>query len=193
EAAAGEPDSPWSVADGWRLNLAPERRITLRCGEQTRTVGAQPDAAGGWWLSIGDTRLQASGRLGPDGMLAARLGERRVQAAVVVSGERRQVFLDGRSWPVLRVARLQAGRRGDEHGGGLKAPMPGKVIALLATPGTGVEAGTPLLVMEAMKMEHTLTAPTCGRLLAFRFAVGDTVSDGAELVDFAAQAPGAAA
>ncbi|GKQ56478.1 acetyl/propionyl/methylcrotonyl-CoA carboxylase subunit alpha [Sphaerotilus sulfidivorans] len=192
EAAAGDAASPWSVADGWRLNLAPERRLALRCGEQALTVGAQPDAAGGWWLSIGDTRLQASGRLGPDGTLAARLGERRVQAAVVVSAERRQVFLDGRTWPVVRVARLQAGGRGDEHGGGLKAPMPGKVIALLATPGTVVEAGTPLLVMEAMKMEHTLTAPARGRLQAFRFAVGDQVSDGAELVDFAAEAAEAA-
>ncbi len=192
EAAAGDAASPWSVADGWRLNLAPERRLALRCSEQTLTVGAQPDAAGGWWLSIGGTRLQAGGRLGPDGTLAARLGERRVQAAVVVSAERRQVFLDGRTWPVVRVARLQAGGRGDEHGGGLKAPMPGKVIALLATPGTVVEAGTPLLVMEAMKMEHTLTAPARGRLQAFRFAVGDQVSDGAELVDFAAEAAEAA-
>jgi len=51
-----------------------------------------------------------------------------------------------------------------------------------------VEPGAPLLVMEAMKMEHTLTAPARGRLQAFRFAVGDTVSEGAELVDFAAEA-----
>ena len=62
--------------------------------------------------------------------------------------------------------------------------MPGKVIALLAEPGTTVEKGAPLLVLEAMKMEHTISAPRKGVVKAFRFAPGDQVSDGAELVDF---------
>ena len=68
--------------------------------------------------------------------------------------------------------------------GGLVAPMPGKVVAWLAKPGTTVEKGAPLLILEAMKMEHTIAAPTAGKLNAFRFAVGEQVSEGAELVEF---------
>jgi 3-methylcrotonyl-CoA carboxylase alpha subunit len=62
--------------------------------------------------------------------------------------------------------------------------MPGRVVAWLATPGGDVEKNTPLLILEAMKMEHTITAPAAGRLVGFRFAVGEQVTEGAELVDF---------
>ena len=62
--------------------------------------------------------------------------------------------------------------------------MPGKVISLIARPGTEVEQGAPLLILEAMKMEHTISAPAKGKLKAFRFGVGDSVAEGAELVDF---------
>jgi len=47
-----------------------------------------------------------------------------------------------------------------------------------------VDKGAPLLILEAMKMEHTITAPKNGRVRAFRYAAGDQVADGAELVDF---------
>ena len=77
------------------------------------------------------------------------------------------------------VASGQAG-----EGGGLAAPMPGKVISLIAQPGSDVEQGAPLLILEAMKMEHPIAAPVKGRLKAFRFGVGDSVAEGAELVDF---------
>jgi 3-methylcrotonyl-CoA carboxylase alpha subunit len=66
--------------------------------------------------------------------------------------------------------------------------MPGKIIALIATPGAPVRKGAPLLILEAMKMEHTIAAPADGTVKAFRFNVGEQVGDGAELVDFAADA-----
>ncbi|MFO1312859.1 MAG: acetyl-CoA carboxylase biotin carboxyl carrier protein subunit [Burkholderiales bacterium] len=66
--------------------------------------------------------------------------------------------------------------------------MPGKVIATLVEPGTEVAKGAPLLILEAMKMEHTITAPAAGTLKAFKFAVGEQVIEGAELVDFKQEA-----
>lgn len=71
----------------------------------------------------------------------------------------------------------------------LLALMPGKVIALVAAEGAKVEEkGAPLLILEAMKMEHTITAPAAGTVKAFRFGVGDQAGDGAELVEFEAAA-----
>jgi 3-methylcrotonyl-CoA carboxylase alpha subunit len=62
--------------------------------------------------------------------------------------------------------------------------MSGKVTTLVAQAGVGVEKGAPLLVLEAMKMEHTITAPGRGKVTTFRVAAGDQVADGAELVVF---------
>jgi 3-methylcrotonyl-CoA carboxylase alpha subunit len=66
--------------------------------------------------------------------------------------------------------------------GNLTAPMSGKVIALLTLPGAQVNADQPLLVMEAMKMEHTVTAPCAGHVEQVFYAVGDQVAEGAELL-----------
>jgi 3-methylcrotonyl-CoA carboxylase alpha subunit len=64
--------------------------------------------------------------------------------------------------------------------------MPGRVISLLVESGARVEANQPVIVLEAMKMEHTLRAPSSGTVVSFRFAAGEQVDEGAELVDFRA-------
>ena len=183
EAQGVRDDSPWSVLDGWRLNSTTLRTLTLRLGDEVQPVGVAY-VSGGHELTIGGQALTVRGQFGPSGTVHAQIGERRVSAAVVTSGEKRQVFFEGRSWPVTVVGALSAGGGGDDHAGGLKAPMPGKVIALIAAAGSVVEKGTPLLVLEAMKMEHTISAPAKGLVKAFHFAAGDQVTDGVDLVDF---------
>jgi 3-methylcrotonyl-CoA carboxylase alpha subunit len=69
--------------------------------------------------------------------------------------------------------------------------MPGKVIALLARAGERVEKGAGLLVLEAMKMEHTIRAPRAGRVKAFRFQPGDQVTEGTELLELEGDGEGA--
>ena len=64
--------------------------------------------------------------------------------------------------------------------------MNGTIVALLAEVGASVEADAPLLVMEAMKMEHTIRAPAAGVVKAFYYQPGDLVDGGAELLDFQA-------
>ena len=76
-----------------------------------------------------------------------------------------------------KVADLAAASR-------IVAPMPGTVTRILAEPGADLPRGAPLIVLEAMKMEHTLRAPGDGRLKALKCAVGDVVQEGTELADF---------
>ncbi|HQQ34647.1 MAG TPA: acetyl-CoA carboxylase biotin carboxyl carrier protein subunit, partial [Rugosibacter sp.] len=71
--------------------------------------------------------------------------------------------------------------------GSVMSPMPGKVIALLASPGKPVVKGAPLLILEAMKMEHTIAAPSAGVVLDFHFSAGDTVAEGVVLLAFEAR------
>jgi 3-methylcrotonyl-CoA carboxylase alpha subunit len=119
--------------------------------------------------------------------LRAQLGERQVQATVVAQGGRRTVFFDGRSHCLTLVDPLASEGVADEALGGLCAPMPGRVIAWRVQPGARVEKGQPLLVLEAMKMEHTLLAPQAGCVTSFHYQPGDTVSDGAVLVDMTSE------
>ncbi|TCS36495.1 3-methylcrotonoyl-CoA carboxylase alpha subunit [Paucimonas lemoignei] len=182
-ASSVEHGSPWLILDGWRLNGQGVRSIALRHGDVRQDVTVA-NAKGGWELSLGESKVFARGAIEPNGLLHVQLGERRLHAAVVIAAERRHVFVDGRAWPLTRVDNLYTGGAGSEAEGGLRAPMPGKIVTLLAKAGDTVEKGTPLLVMEAMKMEHTITAPAKGTLKAFCFAPGDQVADGVELVEF---------
>jgi 3-methylcrotonyl-CoA carboxylase alpha subunit len=193
DAGGAERGSPWRAQDGWRLGGAAPRQVVLRHGEATQAVGVRllPPPAGAphdtaCELLLEGRSLLALARAGRHSDMQVQLGDRRLRAAVVVSAERRQVFFEGRSWPLARIDTLHAGGAGDaaDEGAGLKAPMPGKVIALLAAEGAEVARGAPLLVMEAMKMEHTLSAPRRGRVRAFRCAPGEQVADGVDLVDF---------
>jgi 3-methylcrotonyl-CoA carboxylase alpha subunit len=179
-----ETRSPWDARDGWRLNSRASRTLTLRLGEVQQEVSVEY-ATGGYLLGLGGQRVFASGEMEGHGGFRARIGERRVHAAVIVAGERRHVFFEGRAYPVVRVdASRGGGGQGDELHGLLTAPMPGKVIALIAEPGRMVEKGAALLVLEAMKMEHTIKAPRAGLVKAYRFEPGDQVSEGVELVEF---------
>ncbi|WP_157266782.1 acetyl/propionyl/methylcrotonyl-CoA carboxylase subunit alpha [Azohydromonas aeria] len=183
-------DSPWAALDGWRLNGRAQRRLQLRLGEQFQGIEVEVLPRQAWRIALeGGPAVEARATPGADGALLVQLGERRLHAAVVPAGERRHVFFEGRSWPLSLVDSLHVGGGGDEAEGGLRAPMPGKVIAWLAQPGTAVEKGQPLLVLEAMKMEHTIAAPRAGMVKAFHYAPGEQVADGAELVEFGEAQP----
>ena len=77
---------------------------------------------------------------------------------------------------------LAAGGAAEAGGGRLTAPMPGKVIQVHVAPGRAVARGAPLLVLEAMKMEHTIAAPGDGEVMEVHYAAGELVEEGAELL-----------
>ena len=180
-----EAGSPWHRSDGWRLNGRAARRMTFRAQEVTREVDAFAEGDGRWTLVLDGARHTASAVAHGHGLVTATIGDRRFVTEVVAQAGRRHVFLGGRA-AVLEFVDPLAGSGGEheEEGSGLLAPMPGKVIELVASPGARVDKGAPLLMLEAMKMEHTITAPHAGTVKAFRYAVGDQVDEGASLVDF---------
>jgi 3-methylcrotonyl-CoA carboxylase alpha subunit len=120
--------------------------------------------------------------------LTVMLGPERVPGTVVAEGARLHVFTGG-VHHVLERPDPFAGAGAEVGLGGLAAPMPGKLVALLVAPGAVVPRGAPLLVMEAMKMEHTVLAPAEGTVKAFRYQVGMQVAEGAVLVEFEVAVP----
>ena len=71
--------------------------------------------------------------------------------------------------------------------GGVRAPMPGRIVSMTAKIGDHVEAGVTLAVLEAMKMEHSLTAPFAGEIVEVAAAQGDQVAEGTVLVRVSAK------
>ena len=178
-----DPRSPWHRRDGWRLNLGVSRRLTFRCGDEARELEVGY-ADSGYRVMLDGQTTAVGGQLQAGDQLRADLGGMRMAATVVVAGEKRHVFLHGRCHLMVAVDPLFHAGEGGGAEGGLTAPMPGKVIALLVEPGVKVSKGAPLIVLEAMKMEHTLVAPSAGTVTAFHYAVGEPVADGAELLEF---------
>jgi biotin carboxyl carrier protein len=97
-----------------------------------------------------------------------------------------RVFVESHEFAVdlLETARVDAAvaRRGPAGPARLVAPMPGRIVRVLAEPGQEVDAGQGLLVMEAMKMENELRAPRAGRVAEVHVAEWQTVETGALLV-----------
>lgn len=179
-AVTREPASPWAIADGWRLNATLARSLEFQVGEMQQTVTVEHLGAG--QLRV-DGQL-ATGRLQADGAVDLHLGGEHLHAWCVEHQESLHLFVEGRRHVLRHLDPLLHAGEADEAVGGLQAPMPGKVIALVAAAGAAVEKGAPLLVMEAMKMEHTICAPAAGQVKAFCFGVGDQVAEGAALVEF---------
>jgi len=112
-----------------------------------------------------------------------------VLAEVTAAGERRFVrlgamdFVFEREGEEGRTLRAGAPRRSAAHGSGLEAPMPGVVTRVMAAVGEEVRKGQPLVVLEAMKMEHVIRAPRDGRVRSVAASAGEMVSGGMPLVE----------
>jgi 3-methylcrotonyl-CoA carboxylase alpha subunit len=116
-------------------------------------------------------------------LLAIDTGERRFQGVVSVRGETREVFYQGQRVVLTLIDPLQQAGEEEVAAGSLLAPMPGAITALLVAVGDVVSRGQALLVLEAMKIEHTIAAPFDGRVSEIFFAKGQQVTqEGAELV-----------
>ncbi len=180
-AATADPASPWAAADGWRLNRIAFVDVSWRDGDRRVDVTVHFGAAG-LEIRIDGATVHADGRLEPDGTLAAVLDGVRRRAAVAVQGDAWTLFEDGAEWRLALIDRLAATAGAAAGSGHLTAPMPGRIIAVRVAPGAEVKRGAALVLMEAMKMEHSIAAPADGRVASVHCAVGDTVAEGAELV-----------
>lgn len=180
--AAGDPGSPWAIADGWRLGHAGGRALAfLHRGERLEVVGH--GSGGEYRLEHAGRRVEVSGARLTDGALSVRFdGEgwrfqvaQGVDTLDVHDGTRRL-----RLEPVAQYRYEPAGAgRGEDR---LVAPMPGRVVLAKTGVGDTVAEGQELLVMEAMKMELALKSPRDGVIAEVRAAAGDFVEADAVLV-----------
>ncbi|MFY3081073.1 acetyl/propionyl/methylcrotonyl-CoA carboxylase subunit alpha [Achromobacter xylosoxidans] len=183
---AAAPADPWDTRDGWRLGGRYQRQLQWIDNGETRHVGVARQGAD-WTLDSGDGARPFAWRAGnvngPARVLRITLDGRERAGTVVLHADKAHVFGDGGARVLdLYDPLAHAQDTQGDHGGGLTAPMPGKIISIAVKAGDSVTKGQPLLVMEAMKMEHTISAPADGKVEELFYAVGDQVTEGAELV-----------
>ncbi len=184
-SSSADPFCPWARNDGWRLGCRAEQDITLRRNGGEDIIAATA-INGEWLLRLGDRQTAVCGEIGPDGFLHLTLEGVKRRVRVLDYGTAVAVFIDGQSWQFEEVDRLATAAGEDPTAGKLTAPMPGRVTRLLVEAGAKVRRGEPLMAIEAMKMEHTITAPADGVIAAVRFAVGELVEEGTELITLTA-------
>ncbi|WP_337903610.1 biotin/lipoyl-containing protein, partial [Cupriavidus necator] len=175
--------SPWTHAGAWRLNGGATRTLRFAYGSHTLDVTLTANARGST-LIYADQAAPFKAACQADD-IRVDLGTRRAHGQVHVEGDDFHVFNAGRHAVLGWLDPLAHAGETEGEGGKLTAPMPGKVIAVMVEPGSTVTRGTPLLVMEAMKMEHTISAPADGVVSEVLFGVGEQVTEGAQLLAFA--------
>jgi 3-methylcrotonyl-CoA carboxylase alpha subunit len=178
--ASLDPHSPWHRTDGWRLNAGAHHVIALRDGERLVHVVARY-RPGGFLLELPGGRIEVRGARDEGGDLLADLGGARARATVVQSGNALVVMTHGHAHR-LTLDDPEAAAEDQGHAGRLTAPMPGKIVAVMVEEGARVKKGAPLVVLEAMKMEHTITSPCDGLVAKLRFPLGAVVTEGAQLL-----------
>ncbi|EED34858.1 methylcrotonyl-CoA carboxylase, alpha subunit [Luminiphilus syltensis NOR5-1B] len=190
-APSGDANSPWFDASAWRLNETNVQHFELAIHDHHYPVSVEHiDSADDARYRIGfsDKTLLAQGNL-KDGELRANLDGYQLRASVAEHEGSFSLYTQD-SAVSFRLVTPDRGNVNDGGlGGGLTAPMNGTLVTLLVEAGSPVKAGDALLVMEAMKMEHTIRAPSDGSVLAFYYQAGDLVDGGAALLDFEVSEP----
>jgi acetyl-CoA/propionyl-CoA carboxylase biotin carboxyl carrier protein len=161
-----EPTSRWNVPDGWRLGDAASSVFRLKVVGSSRTftvsIAGPPSAA---TISVdGGAPMAASVEVRGD---AARvcLGGRSIATPFARADDGLALFAAGRSWQIDSLAHAPRRRTEAASAPELRSPMPGSVVAIAVADGDVVTAGTAIVVVEAMKMEHVLRAVGDGRVL----------------------------
>jgi 3-methylcrotonyl-CoA carboxylase alpha subunit len=156
-----EPSSPWDIADAFQLSGTRATRLLLSADGASFVADAAYDKSG-VHVSVDGEKPARDARLldTPDGLVVLHRGQ-----------------------PV-RVARrdLAVPEEQNDGGGIIRAPMHGKVLAVFVDEGAQVARGERVAIIEAMKMEHTLTAPIDGTVTELTAAANDQVAEGAKLM-----------
>ena len=183
---SSDPWSPWNNTGGWRLNEPHINRFELVSQGKHYPVAIEQLGRGDevrYLIECGDGKQEAKGELEGNTLHAEIDGH----LLHVLVNEYDGIYSIYTSEFGMHFSLNEVDLGDDSPGEGaaaLSAPMNGTIVDLVASEGSIVHKGDTLLVMEAMKMEHTICAPEDGQVVEFFYQTGDLVDGGAELLNF---------
>ena len=151
--------------------------MKLTTGQETLEVRVEGETA-----VLGDRRVEFSASRAGDALECVRVDGRVFRVRVARERDRVLVWCAGEAFDFRRAASSRAARTGDS-GGGLTAPMPGRVRRVLVSEGDRVSRGDAILILEAMKMEHVIRATADGVVARIFHSEGDLVDAGTPLAE----------
>ncbi|RLA15984.1 MAG: 3-methylcrotonyl-CoA carboxylase [Gammaproteobacteria bacterium] len=176
-----EAQSPWALKNSWRMNASAAHSIRISDGNSSYELSATR-LDRGWALVYENNRHLVEAGWLDSKRLQLELDGERIIVPVIIGQDSIALCLQGREWKFeLHVA----GQGEDDTAatqGKLVAPMPGSIIALQVAVGDTVQPGDLLMVLEAMKMEHSIVASAEATVSEIFFAIGDQVEEGQQLL-----------
>jgi acetyl-CoA/propionyl-CoA carboxylase biotin carboxyl carrier protein len=183
EPDADGPVDPFDVPSGWRIGEHAWTHYQVRAGEAAPVEVRVRGQAASAQVAVGSGRARPARAWWSDGSslvtdLSVVVEDDRVTYLYAEDGNVAWLGRDGNVWALRESDELAAARHGDETsiGGKLVSPMPGTVTLVAVTEGDTVTAGQTVLVVEAMKMEHAITAPLDGVVSALHVHAGEQVA-----------------
>ncbi len=182
---SADPFSPWFKHDCWRLCQPAMTMISLWQSEKYRQISVDRTPEN-FKFSWDHQTLEASAQWRDDNNLSLYTGGQKFFAVTLLDENQLLVFCAGEQWEFFlkNPAGTFAHTSSEKD---VAAPMPGTIVEIYVQPGQTVTAGERLLVMEAMKMEHSLVAPQAGKIQEIFYKPGDRVKEGARLLAFAGE------
>ncbi|MFT5504254.1 MAG: 3-methylcrotonyl-CoA carboxylase alpha subunit [Gammaproteobacteria bacterium] len=173
--------SPWENKNNWRVNLPFEFRCRLSFESAETLIAIQPEDQS-WRVQTGDQAFKVSGFRIDDNQLNLTVDQTRYEIPVAIFDDHLEVWLNGQNCKVERCDRHYLDLNAGAQQGEICSPMPGSIIACHFNQGDVVNVGDTLIVLEAMKMEHSISASIDGKIIDLLVAVGDQVEDGQPLL-----------
>ena len=182
--------NPWQTLGAWRI-FGEARSITYTYAGQPYhlALAPAPEAAGGWQIRIeGEPPREICYTSGKNGLMLLQEGARQTRAYVQHVGLETQVMLNGRLYRFSRPQPpdVDTSARGSSAAitqKTLAAPMAGTIVKVQAHEGQQVQQRQVLVILSAMKMEHTIVAPYEGKVRRVYFQEGDVVKGGAIIIE----------
>jgi propionyl-CoA carboxylase alpha chain len=170
-----------SIPSGWRNTVMPPESVSYLHADSQLTVDYQAQRDGSFQISTGESANRVVIQSWSENDISLTIDGRRMSCTVVADGNRWLVHGPGGQIEFAELPRFPIAVH-EGISGGLIAPMPGNVLACYVKQGDQVEQGQLLLILEAMKMEHRITAPDAGVISEIRIEQGDQVSNGELLI-----------
>lgn len=187
--APGTAMGPWELRDAFTPNLPALIPCGLSWRGETHTVELEYASGKPAAASVAGRARAPLSNVSADGdLIAAQIGERRHQARYLRCGGHVYLWTSAEQYDFLLEDPRAREFSASAVSGGLTTPLPGVVVSVAVSEGQKVAAGEVLMVIEAMKMEHTITAPYAGTVETIHFAKGTRVPEGSELLALARSA-----